>query len=250
MGRDFVFVALRIGFGARVALTRILLPLLIYGTGLVLSQGAGIFFPLEDGRLWQRSEDALRRREPAKALKLLDRLIESNPDNPLYIGRQAQALLDFGDLKRGAQAMERYLELSPFPEGACPSLGRVYAAMGDPARALRAHERCVDLLPREPAVLFEYAQSLEMGGSLAKAEAVYARAGAVDPDKLGPLLARARILLKQERPREAEKMLGRILQRAPGNKWALQLGVVAAEKMGDGALARRRREALLRDDER
>lgn len=177
--------------------------------------------------------------DPQTALRLVERLLRDQPDNPDYLLAKSQHCGALGRYAEQAAAAERFLLVSPHPGEACPALGQAYSGAGQPQKALDAHRRCLDFKPGDPEALFQYAFTLEEAGRLAEAEAFYVRVMRTSPHYLGAPISIARLRLKQGRAPEAAAVAAQVLRIAPRNTAAMLMAAMAAAQQGDMVGARR-----------
>jgi len=89
----------------------------------------------------------------AEALAPTERLTQKLPRQAMYFDRLARILRELGRSRDEARAWEEVFRTSPTPVDACPMLAAAYDRIPDPARALSAYQRCVQVEPQDPDLL-------------------------------------------------------------------------------------------------
>jgi tetratricopeptide (TPR) repeat protein len=116
------------------------------------------------------------------ALPLALDLARAYPREPLvryWLARIYRGLSRFDD---EARAWEAFVEMSPAPQLACPSLAEAYDRLGQHERALLDLERCTRHEPESPARFIDLAEAAERAGRYDRALLAYRRAASLDPD--------------------------------------------------------------------
>lgn len=99
-----------------------------------------------------------------EALFIVHRLLQSFPEDSIYLNRQAEIYNRLGDYRSESAAYELSLSLSPTPTESCPAIGRSYAKQGLKEKALDADRRCLALEPTNCDLQIFYALALERNG--------------------------------------------------------------------------------------
>jgi tetratricopeptide (TPR) repeat protein len=108
----------------------------------------------------------------------LDRTYPRQPQVAFWLARVHHGLHDPGS---ESAAWERYVELSPAPEEACPALPEAYARAGRPAESLHAYERCAAFDEGDVVRLIDLGEAYASAHRTRDAIAQYERAASIDP---------------------------------------------------------------------
>lgn len=118
-----------------------------------------------DAWKWLLSDTYYRLEKNDEALRVLDSLLESNPENPRIYLNRGQALRARGDLKAARESLERSLALAP--EGNATAyfeLGEVRRQLNEKEGALDAYRKAVEQNPGEAEYQFRLGiQHLDVG---------------------------------------------------------------------------------------
>jgi tetratricopeptide (TPR) repeat protein len=218
---------------------------LALSAALALSAGRWLSFPPETiseeraGVLWDNTHEIQRANKPVEALRTLEKLLRAYPENPIYIGKEAELFGALGDRRRETQAWELYLKSSPTPGDACPALGLAYEKMGRPDAALDAHRRCSAGEPTNSDFAVYLAMALQRAGRLDEARGAFEKALALAPDYIDAAVGLARLDLDTDRPADARKRLIPLEAKLfKDNPDGLAVLARAEAKLGDKARAR------------
>ena len=118
----------------------------------------------------------------AEALEPTERLSSQFPSQALYFDRLARIQRELGRPRDEARALEGVFRASPTPEDACPMLAVAYEKIPDPAGALDAYERCVEVDPKNPDMLLFMGRAYNGAGRAEEARQVLERAVAIAPE--------------------------------------------------------------------
>jgi cellulose synthase operon protein C len=122
-----------------------------------------------------RIELALARRDGASAARWIDRLLETNPDNPRALAVAARAYIALGDRPKAVAMHRKSLDLAPEDVSAMRALADVYALGGQTDEQLRLLRKVLELRPQEKDVR-EYVAHTEP--TRPRPDEVYARPAA------------------------------------------------------------------------
>ncbi|TPG61078.1 PEP-CTERM system TPR-repeat protein PrsT [Roseomonas nepalensis] len=173
-----------------------------------------------------RAHGAARR--PREAAEALGRAAALAPQDTGVLNRLAAARLGAGDARGAVEAAEKSLALQPEQPPVRELLATASMLRGDMSGASAQLDRLGEAGRRgEAAGVTEGTlklTKLDFVGARASYEAVLRD----HPDSIGARLGLARVAAAGGRPDEAEKLLGEVLRRDPGNADALgQLGAAA-----------------------
>lgn len=154
--------------------------------------------------------------QPARAVPLLDRLLEKDPTNEEALGLYAELALA---QDQPARVIER---LGPHWQELDNSrllalLGDAYTRTGKLAEAERVYRRAVQLDPESPAAAQRLAQTLFDEQKLEEAARAYRRLGELDRSDPETHLRLAQIAYQQKHYQEAEQEIAQAHQQAPDN---------------------------------
>src|SRR6266568_4695620 len=90
-----------------------------------------------------RSDELFRAHKYAEALPMLRQLNAEFPDNHIYLTRLATIYQSMGQTVQEIAALEKYMQVAPNPDDACPEIGDAYRRIGKGAEAIKAYEHCV-----------------------------------------------------------------------------------------------------------
>lgn len=177
----------------------------------------------------------------AEGLYTVRRLLRSFPEDSSNVRREAEIYGRLGDHKSEAAAYEIAMRLSPTPTENCPALGRAYAALNLPDKALDADRRCLEVAPSNVDMRLYYALRLERTDHDAEARAAFESVLELSPGYVDAAVGLARLDLAAGRPEEASRRLRAVNAKDPS------ADSLAAEARAESALGRRERaKELLR----
>lgn len=227
-------------------LGRILLAAAVFRTAvLATGERRPVLKPEEALSLWEDCTARERAGEIRKALGSMLKLLRSYPDNPTYLSFEAGLYNKLPDYRKEAAAWELYTDVAPFPNEACPQLGRAYARAGLADEELDACKRCLAFLPGDDDLKLYYALALEKRGEAAEAERFYAEILEGHPGYHDAALGLARIRMRAGRLDGVEKLIKNVLEKSPKNTDALFSWAMLASEKNDNALAERTLEAAI-----
>jgi len=97
-----------------------------------------------------RARQAMRERDDALAVELLDRIIAMQPDWAEAWNRRAVAFHRLGDPLAAMADIHRTVTLEPRHFSAWAGLGHILREIGDEAAALASYEQALSLYPTMP----------------------------------------------------------------------------------------------------
>lgn len=167
-----------------------------------------------------------RRAGVEKALAALEnqrKLDLSDPLDAPALSATLELLHQAGRSEEAVAAARTRVEAAPDQAVFQALLGQALARTGvDRKAAVEAYERALAIDAEQAIALYGLARLLEEGDA-ARAEDLFARAIAADPDARDPMLSQARFLIAQGRTREAEDRLEALLREFPADSDALML---------------------------
>jgi hypothetical protein len=171
---------------------------------------------------------ATARGTPADVLPAVDRLLELEPSSAIGHQTRLRALARVGDHQGLADAARAWIAVSPRVETPYREAARIWAELGDPARATRVLEQGRDRIPRADALALELGDAFVAAGDATAAAREWSRA--VGPDGRGTLAVQRRL---QELPNGGAGVVRPLLAalaaaRAPGQTRAAALLAVDA----------------------
>lgn len=175
-----------------------------------------------------RYEEALR---PALELSA------SFPQNDIYINQLADIYHQQHRPKEEAEQWERYMNVSPTPEDACPHLNHAYLTMRDRARQTASAERCVALDPKNVDLIFTLAHVREMHGDIKEARELYERGIALAPEDWDLHIGLGRVYLRQGEKKKALALALLAARKTPNDPEAFLLLGMCRYQTGQPALA-------------
>ncbi len=107
-----------------------------------------------------RAYDIENREGPEAAVKYLDKLIEEAPDFYMALRLQAVYLMQAKDYERARQTLEHCLQIHPDIPFPLVPLGRVYAHMGQPEKAIESYRNALKRCPDDFGALAGLGQAL------------------------------------------------------------------------------------------
>lgn len=129
----------------------------------------------------EASASAYSAKNYAEALDPTERLTRKFPSQAMYFDRLARIHRELGRSRDEARAWEGVFRTSPRPEDACPMLAVAYERIPDPAGALSAYERCVEVAPDDLDLLLFLGRAYNAAERGAAARRVLEKALAIDP---------------------------------------------------------------------
>ena len=143
-------------------------------------------------------------------------LLQSDPDNTLFLGKHADCLLALGRVPEAEAQYVRLIELDADNVGALQRLARSSAARGDLPVAAGYLEQVVRIRPQDPAALLEYGRTLMQTRDLTGAIEAIESARALDPEDLAALGLQVQALILEGEFRRAVEVLDLENARRPG----------------------------------
>jgi len=156
------------------------------------------------------------RNEHEKALDVLKKLVEAQPENEDAVQQCAQLLVDLGNSSEAARVLERTAGQTANAE-IVALLGEAYVQAKDYAKAEKAFRRAMELEPRDPGYRRGLARALQAAGKQKEALEEYLKLIEIEPDESESYLRAAQIYRQQNELDEAEDLLAKAREHAPGN---------------------------------
>lgn len=169
--------------------------------------------PRDSGYLFDKAVNMLRV-NPTRALDILDRL-RTSEDLPQAHGLRALLLKHSGKLEEADAAFRKALELDPRSPGMLGDYATFLAQQERFDEAEDYYHRAVEADPKHANNLGNYATFLGQRGRFAEAEDYYHRAFEVDPKEANHLGNYATIMAQQDRIDEAEDYYRRAVEADP-----------------------------------
>ncbi len=172
------------------------------------------------------------------ALAPTEALVARYPTQHVYLQRLATIYQHLGRRREEAAVWHRFIDVSPTPWEACPTVAEAHAAADDPAGALAAAETCWKLAPWDADAAFFLGRARERTADRAAAAVMYRRALDLDAAHFDSELGLARLDLQANRLDAARATALDVSKRDPKHAdAALILGLVA-QRQGNKAGAR------------
>ena len=188
-----------------------------------MSQSPNPAAPQQVTPLLEQAAKLLRAGRPADALAPLRDAARLNPFNPLIQHDLGLACLEVGRISDAVGALQRAVASNPRYTDAYFRLGIALEKLGDIAGAVVAYDRATKLLPSLTEAWFRAGALVYTVGYLDEAIGCFRRAAATGGKSSFGRLGMARALLIENRNREAEQVLRRMLVRDPGDAMAHDL---------------------------
>src|SRR5579872_3187707 len=177
----------------------------------------------EIARLLASATELLRAGRPADAIAPLSDAALLQPDNPLIHHDLGLACLEAGRIPDAIQALQRAVATNPLYSDAYFRLGIAAEAVGNMREAIAAYHRATELQPSLAEAWFRVGALVFTLGHHKEAIACFRRAAATNSNGRFGRLAKARVLLIEDRNQEAEQVLRHALALDPGNAIAYDL---------------------------
>ena len=102
--------------------------------------------------LMQRADEAIRKKDTAVALELLDKVVVIQPDWAEGWNKRASVRFEGGDLDGSMADVEHVLKLEPKHFGALEGMAMILRRTGLDKRALEIYRRALAIYPHQPSV--------------------------------------------------------------------------------------------------
>jgi len=181
--------------------------------------------------------------DPAAALDTLEPLVRSQPQAGAVHFEYGLALADAGQGEAAVGALRRAVELSPALPGAWQALADHLTAIGDTAGADAAYARHIKAATRDPRLLRPAAALCE--NDIPLAETLLREHLCERPTDVAAIRMFAEVAARLGRYQDAENLLTRCLELAPGFHGARHNYAVALFRQGKHAAALPEIERLL-----
>jgi tetratricopeptide (TPR) repeat protein len=170
----------------------------------------------------------------AALLSSLRTNIENDPDDPQEWGRFGMACEANGFVGAARNAYEKATALAPREARWSYRLALVASRLGDHEAAWSALARTNEVAPEYGPAWARRGDWLLDRGELDSAEAAYLRALAIEAENVWGSTGLARVYLARRDFQRAAELLEQLLQRQPGDRYALQLLGTAYRRLGRG----------------
>ncbi|MGH7295018.1 MAG: sulfotransferase, partial [Polyangiaceae bacterium] len=167
--------------------------------------------------LLQAAERALQAGDPARAVAALEQVLRVQPDHGPALHDLGMAHLAMRRFPQAIAALRRAVALRPAFAPSHYGLGVALEQTGDDAAAMACHRRAVELAPKLAEAHTHIANLLVPKGKWQEAASAYQKAYAAAPETTLGLLGRAKGLIVQDRPAEAEARLRELVARDPAS---------------------------------
>ena len=159
----------------------------------------------------------------AEAVRLLEEVVEDNPQNLSTLNNLAVALMRMGELDRATEILLRARELDPGRFSTYLNLSSLAMRSGRPDKALQWADEAVDKAPDQSRTHAARAGVLAATGRFEEAVGSAERAAELDPGELRAQLLLADLYLREKRIPEAEQALIRARALAPDHPLVVRL---------------------------
>jgi len=195
-----------------------------------MSQSSNPAAPLQVAPLLASATDLLRAGRPTDAIAPLQEAALLQPDNPMVQHDLGLACLEAGRIPDAVAAFEQAVASNPRYADAHFRLGIALEKLGNSAGAVAAYDRATRLLPSLTEAWFRAGALVYTLGHRDAAIGCFRHAAATGGNTSFGRLAKARVLLIEDRNLEAEKVLRKTLALDPADAMALdQLGNLLSE---------------------
>jgi tetratricopeptide (TPR) repeat protein len=171
------------------------------------------------------------RNEHEKALDLLHKLVEAQPDNEDAVQQYAQLLLDMGKNSEAASVLEHSAAQSNNAE-LLGLLGEAYLQAKEYDKAEKTFQHAMDLDARDTTYRRKLARTLAAAGKQKEALEQYLKLIEMEPEEPENYLRAAQIYRQQNELDEAEDLLAKAREQAPGNLEVLYNEALLYEMQG------------------
>ncbi len=174
--------------------------------------GAPVLDAAESERLARESDELARAGRTDEAIDDLHKLRAVYPQNHIYIRRLAMLYGKIGRRREEAELWEEFMKVAPTPEEACPALGEAYRKQDLIDRALDAHQRCLEINPKNSDAYFFLGHVHELERHADRARELYERGLSFNPTHADLELGVARLDLRAGKPAAAEARARAVLE--------------------------------------
>jgi tetratricopeptide (TPR) repeat protein len=176
---------------------------------------------------------AVGMRRIPEALRLIDRAVRLEPENPRYLIHRAQVLLELGRRAEAVEctvAAERAAASDPI---LLDTIGGLFNFANDHARALAAYDRAVGLAPDNAHFLFNRAAVRRFLGELAAAEDDYDRVIRLRPRDYEAYRNRSDLRTQTPQRNHVAQLRAVLAQHVPDWRGEVQLRFALAKELED-----------------
>jgi tetratricopeptide (TPR) repeat protein len=185
-----------------------------------------------------RSLRAVEAEQWDDALALTLELVARTAERPEYLARLASI---YNHMHRAADetaTWERFMDVSPSPQVACPALGRAYRGLGQYDQAIDAFARCLAADPTDVKFVYYLGLGFEWAGRLSEARQQYARAITMAPPGYDYEVSIARLDLHQGHLSAARDRAAAVLAAVPTHVEGALVAGLAEQRAGRRRAAR------------
>lgn len=179
----------------------------------------------EPFRLGLAAGTLARSGDPATAVRLLQRAVETAPDDVSATFQLGTLLVQQGDHAGALQQLRRCTELAPDFADGWANLSALQAMLGEKSAAERTLAEGLKLCPQSPGLHLQYARNLEAAGRTAEAIVEFQASIRLRPNEPEAYLELGTLFIRQGRNAEGVAEMQRALVAEPGHPMAL--GVLA-----------------------
>lgn len=156
-----------------------------------------------------------------KGLKILEKILEEDPENFSTLLALGEYFFENGDLKKAEEYLERAEKVNPYYTEIHMKLGLIFMGRSEFPKALKKFEDVQALRPQSPIPANNIACIYGLQDLPEKAEEWYRKALALNPSYTNARINLAKQYIGQNRIKEAEQELVITLERDPGSLEAL-----------------------------
>lgn len=175
--------------------------------------------------------------EHERALEVISEAGTLSPENHKIWSTQGVVLELLGQTSEALQAYSRAMELAPEDPTAGYHMGNLLLKLGRMEESATAFKRVLSVAPYHLGATIGLGRSMEEMGDLDNAQEIYLAAAEVHRDEVSLFTALGRVLIAQQRPREAGVVYRMALDLAPSDSVANRGIVIAALSVGDTEVA-------------
>lgn len=194
---------------------------------------AGPLSPERTKALADKAKSQLGAENYDGALKTVGELLAHEPDNHIYLRWSGEAHHGLKKWAEEAKDWERFMEVAPLPEEACPQIGKAYQRADRAEDAARAFQKCYEVSPGDPDAMLFLAITREHAGDFARAVDLYTDGLKASPDYLDLRIGLARAQMQLGKLEQATQNIASVLAKEPKNTDALFVAGVSRMRAGD-----------------
>ena len=100
-------------------------------------------------QLYQNAQKAIEKKRYIDAIKMLQKALQMEPNEPDFLHELALAYHESGDSKRAIDTFQKLISLDAYNEFAWNDFGNVYTELMDFEKALRCYEKAFSINPND-----------------------------------------------------------------------------------------------------